>query len=161
MPKHTEGAQEAPVQAPSPGSAFFPVRIEENVPLAPFTTLRIGGPARFFGRVTSEPELLQAVHFARTRNLPIFVLGSGSNLLVADTGYPGLVLHIALGDSIAHTAKQDYMEVSAGCDWDAFARIVCEQGISGVECLAGIPGLVGGSPVQNIGAYGQEISFFL
>ncbi len=132
--------------------------IQEHISLAPFTTLRIGGPARYFCRVTSEPELLDAVRFARARSLPIFVLGGGSNLLVADTGFPGLVLHIAFGDNIASTADRTHMKVSAGHDWDAFVRIVCEQGLSGIECLAGIPGLVGGSPIQNIGAYGQEVA---
>jgi UDP-N-acetylmuramate dehydrogenase len=134
------------------------VQIQQNIPLAPLTTLRIGGPARFFARATSEEDLLAAAQFARDQNLPVFVLGSGSNLLVADSGFAGLVIQVALGDEIAWTADRTCLEVSAGLDWDKFVEIVCEQGIGGLECLAGIPGLVGASPVQNIGAYGQEVS---
>ena len=132
--------------------------IREDVPLAPFTTLRIGGPARYFAEVHSEDELLEAVRFARRRSLPIFTLGGGSNLLVADSGFRGLVLKPAMGDDIAWTADRSYAECTAGFDWDAFTRIVCEQGLSGIECLAGIPGSVGASPIQNIGAYGQEVA---
>ncbi len=134
------------------------MQIEQNIPLAPFTTLRIGGPARFFARAASEADLLEAVRFAREHSLPVFVLGGGSNLLVPDFGYPGLVLHIALRNDVTWTADRTYLEVSAGLDWDTLVDLVCEEGISGLECLAGIPGLVGGSPVQNIGAYGQEVS---
>ena len=134
------------------------MQIERNIPLAPFTTLHIGGPARFFARATNEDDLLLAAQFAREQNLPVFILGGGSNLLVADSGFPGLVIQVALGDSIAWTPDRRYLEVSAGLDWDTFVDTVCQQGISGLECLAGIPGLVGGSPVQNIGAYGQEVS---
>ncbi len=126
--------------------------------MAPFTTLRIGGPARYLARVTNEDELLTAVHFAREHSLRIFVLGGGSNLLVADRGFNGLVLQVAFGADVAWTEDRTCIEASAGLDWDALVNIVCEQGISGLECLAGIPGLVGGSPIQNIGAYGQEVS---
>ena len=126
--------------------------------MAPFTTLRIGGPARYLARVTNEDDLLTAVRFAHARSLPIFVLGGGSNLLVADHGFNGLVLQVALGADIAWTEDRTCIEASAGLDWDALVNIVCEQGISGLECLAGIPGLIGGSPIQNIGAYGQEVS---
>ena len=128
------------------------MHLQEYVPLAPYTTLRIGGPARYFARATTEAELLEAIQFSRQGNLPIFVLGGGSNLVVPDEGFPGVVIQIAL-DTTGNT-----FEVSAGEDWDHFVRTVCEQGVCGVECLAGIPGVVGGSPVQNIGAYGQEVA---
>ncbi len=136
------------------------MQIEENVVLAPFTTLKIGGPARYLIRISAESELLEAVAFAGARKLPIFTLGGGSNLVVADAGYPGVVLHIALPESIVRSEQPDgvFFDVSAGTDWNALVLRVCEQGISGMECLAGIPGLVGGSPIQNIGAYGQEVS---
>lgn len=141
----------------------------ENIPLAPHTTLGVGGPARWFAHVTSQHELLEAVAFARTRNLPIFILGGGSNLLVSDDGFSGLVIHAAFGDhSMVDPSQQFFhpdqnqttmsVSVDAGTIWDDFVRSICEQGISGVECLAGIPGLVGGSPIQNIGAYGQEVA---
>jgi len=136
------------------------VHLEQNVPLAPFTTLRIGGPARYLAHIASEADLLEAIHFAREQNLPIFTLGGGSNLVVPDEGYPGLILKIAFPESIELTRTDSDLEakVSAGTDWNALVLHLCEQGIAGMECLAGIPGLVGGSPIQNIGAYGQEVS---
>src|ERR1700719_4548272 len=106
--------------------------MQQNVLLAPLTTLRIGGPARFFAQIATEDDLLEAVHFARSRNLPLFVLGGGSNLLVADRGFDGLVLHIALTGEPAitqtHPGIIDYT-VPAGNDWDAFVLSVCQQGI--------------------------------
>lgn len=136
------------------------IEIQEHVPLAPYTTLRIGGPARYFCEVTTQGELLEAVAFARTQGLPIFTLGGGSNLLVSDKGFDGLVLHLAITAPIISIEDGAYLryEVAAGVDWDYFVHHVCEQGIAGVECLAGIPGLVGGTPVQNVGAYGQEVA---
>jgi UDP-N-acetylmuramate dehydrogenase len=134
--------------------------MQQNVPLAPLTTLRIGGPARFLAPIDTEAALLEAVAFARSRNLPLFVLGGGSNLLVADTGFDGVVLQIALTGppQIAPTDTAIDYTVPAGNDWDAFVLSLCQQGIAGIECLAGIPGLVGGTPVQNVGAYGQEVA---
>ncbi|HMF53181.1 MAG TPA: UDP-N-acetylmuramate dehydrogenase [Edaphobacter sp.] len=136
------------------------IEIQQNTPLAPFTTLRIGGPARFFCEVRTEAGLPEALAFARERSLPIFVLGGGSNLLVSDAGFDGLVLRIALDSPILPSFNDDLVvyTVAAGVEWNRFVLSVCEQGISGVECLAGIPGTVGGTPVQNVGAYGQEVS---
>jgi UDP-N-acetylmuramate dehydrogenase len=136
------------------------IHIQEQVPLAPFTTLRIGGPARFFCEVTTEAELIEAVAFGRQRNLKIFVLGGGSNLLVSDHGFDGLVLHMAITTPTQTGSEANHFDatVAAGTDWNAFVHEICEQGISGVECLAGIPGSVGGTPVQNVGAYGQEVA---
>ena len=136
------------------------IRIQEAVPLAPYTTFRIGGPARYFCEITTESALIEAVEFARHRSLPTFVLGGGSNLLVSDSGFNGLVLHIAIDASlhpVPNGSLFDYT-VAAGTDWNTFVLQICEQGISGVECLAGIPGSVGGTPVQNVGAYGQEVA---
>jgi UDP-N-acetylmuramate dehydrogenase len=143
-----------------PPTVHIPIQIREQVPLAPYTTFRIGGPARFFCDIHTETELLEAVHFARNRNLAIFVLGGGSNLLLSDSGFNGLVLHIAI-DAPAHADSTDNFvdyTIAAGTDWDSFVHQICEQGISGVECLAGIPGTIGGTPVQNVGAYGQEVA---
>ena len=136
------------------------MHLEQNVPLAPYTTLRIGGPARYLARITSEADLLEAIAFARAQNLPMYPLGGGSNLVVPDTGYPGVILKIELPEAIelTRTASQVEAKVSAGTDWNALVLHLCEQGIAGMECLAGIPGLVGGSPIQNIGAYGQEVA---
>jgi UDP-N-acetylmuramate dehydrogenase len=136
------------------------ISIQQNIPLAPFTTLQIGGPARYFAEVHTEPELFESVTFARERNIPIFVLGGGSNLLVSDSGFDGLVLHIAIHQPQSSTDRDGllYETVPAGIEWNDFVLSICEQGISGIECLAGIPGSVGGTPVQNVGAYGQEVS---
>jgi UDP-N-acetylmuramate dehydrogenase len=140
------------------------VTIQENISMAPLTTLKIGGPARYFARLTHEEELVDALRFAREENLSTFVLGGGSNLLVSDKGFPGMVLQVAIDGKIlsgsdgSDTRKILY-QVPAGADWDDFVEQTCRgQGHAGVECLAGIPGTVGGSPVQNIGAYGQEVS---
>lgn len=130
------------------------LQIQQDVPLAPLTTFRIGGPARFFARIETEEHLVEALGFAESRHLSVFILGGGSNLLVPDTGFPGLALQIAITRPNRHDGK--LLDVAAGADWDALVLETCQRGISGMECLAGIPGLVGASPIQNIGAYGQE-----
>ena len=137
-----------------------PVDIQENISLAPFTTLGVGGPARFFAHIRDEQALSEGIHFAREHGLPVFILGGGSNLLVADTGFPGVVLRIEINAPIEISIDSDSVRyrVSAGTDWNEFVLATCKQELSGVECLAGIPGSVGGTPVQNVGAYGQEVS---
>ena len=134
--------------------------IEENVLLGPLTTLGVGGAARYLARVRSEGDLVDAVEFARATGLPVFVLGGGSNLLVGDAGFDGVVLRMEMVGELEFEEKDEAVEVTAaaGLDWDAFVLTICERGLSGVECLAGIPGLVGGTPVQNVGAYGQEVA---
>lgn len=136
------------------------IRVQEQVSLAPYTTFRIGGPARYFCEVASEAELVEAVQFARQHDLKLFILGGGSNLLVGDDGFDGLVIRIAIDDPIEFAPAGRFINctATAGTDWNAFVLHQCEQGISGVECLAGIPGSVGGTPVQNVGAYGQEVA---
>ena len=131
----------------------------EEVPLAPYTTFQIGGPARWFAAAASEDDIAAGIAFAGDRQLPLFVLGGGSNLLVSDAGFPGLVLHIALR-GVASTQESDRPIVSAaaGEDWDGLVAYAVAAGYAGVECLSGIPGTVGGTPVQNVGAYGQEVS---
>ncbi len=135
--------------------------MRENVPLAPLTTLQLGGPARFFTTVRAETELVDAVRFARERSLPLFALGGGSNLVVADAGFPGFVVHIAIDGPTEATEIDVHtrqLRAPAGLCWETFVDQACEQNLTGVECLAGIPGLTGGTPVQNVGAYGQEVS---
>jgi len=137
--------------------------MHENVPLAPLTTLRVGGAARYFAEVTREDEVGEAAQFAKTRGLPLFVLGGGSNLVIADAGWPGLVLKVAIGGTVSPTlqnatSKAVLFSVGAGVDWDAFVAQAITQNCAGIECLSGIPGSVGGTPVQNVGAYGQEVS---
>lgn len=133
--------------------------IRENTPLAPFTTLQIGGAARFFAEARGEEQLPDALRFAEERRLPVFILGGGSNLLVADEGFPGLVVRVAI-KGVAWRDEGDVVIVTAGAgeDWDELVRQCVERDLAGVEALSGIPGWVGGTPVQNVGAYGQEVS---
>jgi len=132
------------------------MEIQQDVALAPLTTFGVGGKARWFVEVRTEAEVQDAVRWASERGLPLFVLGGGSNLLVRDEGFDGLVVKmditgiVDLGDGL--------LDVSAGEVWDGFVNRAVERGLAGVECLAGIPGSVGGTPVQNVGAYGQEVS---
>jgi UDP-N-acetylmuramate dehydrogenase len=135
------------------------MEIRENLPLAPFTTLGVGGPARFFVEALSAREVREALDFARARDVPLFVLGGGSNLLISDAGWPGLVLKIAIsGINHRHGRGTAYFDVGAGEVWDDFVAIAVQHNCSGIECLSGIPGSVGGTPVQNVGAYGQEVA---
>jgi UDP-N-acetylmuramate dehydrogenase len=131
----------------------------EEIPLAPYTTFQIGGPARWFAEAASEDDIAAGIAFAGQRRLPLFVLGGGSNLLVSDGGFPGLVLRIALrGIESAQGEGQAIVSAAAGEDWDGLVAYAVAAGYAGVECLSGIPGTVGGTPVQNVGAYGQEVS---
>lgn len=135
--------------------------LQENVPLAPLTTFRIGGPARFLVEARSPSEVEEAVAFATSRNLPLFVVGGGSNLVVADAGWPGLVLKVAIGGIERRPGLHDgkvLFDAGAGESWDVFVAHTVSAQCAGVECLTGIPGSVGGTPVQNVGAYGQDVS---
>jgi UDP-N-acetylmuramate dehydrogenase len=137
--------------------------IQENVPLAPLTTLQVGGIARYFTEVKREDGAREAAQFAQDRGLPLFVLGGGSNLLIADAGWPGLVLKIGIGGITTPAGSEGggntvLFSVGAGVNWDDFVAQTVVQNCAGVECLSGIPGSVGGTPVQNVGAYGQEVA---
>jgi UDP-N-acetylmuramate dehydrogenase len=133
--------------------------IREQVPLAPLATLGVGGPARYYARVGNDAEVRAAVEWARERDLALLVLGGGSNVVLSDEGHPGFVLHVA-GRGVAARADGDRVEVTAeaGEPWDALVSSAIAQGWAGLECLSGIPGLVGATPIQNVGAYGQEVS---
>jgi UDP-N-acetylmuramate dehydrogenase len=132
------------------------LRIREDVPLAPFTTLGIGGPARYFAVAATEEDVAFAVRWARERAVKLFVLGGGSNLLVRDGGFDGLVVRIGIPG--IESCGDGCLSVGAGVSWDGFVDHAIGLGMAGVECLAGIPGSVGGTPVQNVGAYGQEVA---
>lgn len=134
--------------------------IHENVGLAQYTTLGVGGAARWFVETGDEEEILAAVRFARVQGVGCFLMGGGSNLLVSDEGFDGVVVRLRgkapqwedTGDGTGR------ITASAGADWESVVRLAVEKNGAGVECLAGIPGSVGGTPVQNVGAYGQEVS---
>ena len=133
--------------------------IREHVPLASYTTLRIGGPARYLAEVASEDQMLEALELARRNSWPLFVLGGGSNILVSDSGFPGLVIHVALGGiRILEPDGESAIGVAAGENWDEFVKWCVERDLAGIECLSGIPGTAGGTPIQNVGAYGAQIS---
>jgi UDP-N-acetylmuramate dehydrogenase len=123
------------------------------------TTLQVGGLARYFIEAQTETDVKKALEFAVQRRLPLFVLGGGSNLVVADAGWPGLVLKIALR-GVEFEFEKDNMLFYAGAgeSWDDLVALTVGKDCAGIECLSGIPGTVGGTPVQNVGAYGQEVS---
>ena len=135
------------------------MQLQQNLPLAPLTTFKIGGPARFFVEARSTAEVAEAVRFAESENLRLFILGGGSNLLVSDAGWPGLVLKVGItGIDERQEGGEAILEAGAGEDWDGLVSRAVARNCAGVECLSGIPGNVGGTPVQNVGAYGQEVS---
>lgn len=135
------------------------LKAQEQIPLAPYTTLQVGGAARYFLEAVNEGQVEEAVIFASQQSLPLFVLGGGSNLLVSDAGFAGVVLHVAIR-GIQEDRKGDgvLLEVGAGESWNDVVFYAVERSYAGIECLAGIPGNVGGTPVQNVGAYGQEVA---
>jgi UDP-N-acetylmuramate dehydrogenase len=133
--------------------------ILENVPLAPYTTLGVGGPARFLIKAKTREQILDALEFARARSCQIFVLGGGSNIVVSDSGFSGLVLKIELvGIQPLDHENSGRFSVEAGVEWDSFVQHSVNRNLGGIECLSGIPGTVGGAPIQNIGAYGEDVS---
>jgi UDP-N-acetylmuramate dehydrogenase len=137
----------------------MPLAISHAVPLAPLTTLGVGGPARHFARVEDLDTLRAALTWAAERGLPVLPVGGGSNLVVADAGWPGLALQIAMrGMAFAPDGDATRLTAGAGEVWDALVAAAVERGLAGLECLSGIPGWVGGTPIQNVGAYGQEVA---
>lgn len=133
--------------------------VQNNIPLAPFTTFRLGGLAKYFISIKTIEDLKEALLFSQNHNLPYIILGGGSNTIIRDNGFDGVVFHMQIPgirclDSNDNTVTY---EVGAGVPWDLFVEYVVKQGLYGIECLSGIPGSVGASPIQNIGAYGQEV----
>jgi UDP-N-acetylmuramate dehydrogenase len=131
--------------------------------LRDLTTLRLGGPAGRLVTATTEAELVEAVSAADAAGEPVLVLGGGSNLVVADEGFPGVVVRIATR-GVTPDVEDDascggvLVRVAAGESWDELVAIAVERGWVGIEALSGIPGAVGATPIQNVGAYGQEVS---
>jgi len=135
------------------------LKIESRVALAPLTTLGVGGSAAYYARVEHETELDEALSWAKQRALEVRVLGGGSNIVVADSGFPGLVIDMALrGVRMHHRGTDVEVRAAAGEPWDEFVAAMVARSYQGIECLSGIPGRVGATPIQNVGAYGQEVS---
>jgi UDP-N-acetylmuramate dehydrogenase len=146
--------------------------VREQAALADYTTLRLGGPARRLVEAATEAEIVAAVRAADERGEPLLVLGGGSNLVVADEGFPGTVVQVATGGvhhriathgaggngAEANGGDPVELTVAAGEDWDAVVAGCVGEGLAGIECLSGIPGRAGATPIQNVGAYGQEVA---
>ena len=134
--------------------------IHTNIPLKSLTTIKLGGPAKYFAEVHTVQELHEFYQDAKAKNVPIFIIGGGSNLVGHDEGYNGLILRIKIpgfevvGDDLYSTM----IKVGAGENWDATVKRVVDMRLSGIEAMSAIPGTTGAAPVQNVGAYGQEIS---
>lgn len=131
----------------------------QDVPLAPHCTLGVGGPARFLVEAHDEATVIEAMTWAARRGVAVRILGGGSNLVVADAGVDALVVKMAQrGISVREVGGTVEVTAAAGEPWDALVALAVERGWAGIECLSGIPGLVGATPIQNVGAYGQEVS---
>ncbi|HKQ70565.1 MAG TPA: UDP-N-acetylmuramate dehydrogenase, partial [Polyangiaceae bacterium] len=140
----------------------FRESVGENVPLAPLTTLGVGGPARFFVDADDEDALRDALAWANQAGVEVALLGGGSNVLVGDAGFGGLVVRVRVRGVKEVPPERDAgarvaLEVGAGEELDALVASCTAGGHAGIECLSGIPGYVGATPIQNVGAYGQEI----
>ena len=132
--------------------------IHANVPLKNLTTMRLGGVAKFYADVHSADELAPIYQNAKTQNVPVFVLGSGSNVIAHDEGFAGLVLHIKIPgfEVVADDLYSTTIKIGAGELWDACVQKTVDMRLSGIEAMSAIPGTAGAAPVQNVGAYGQE-----
>jgi UDP-N-acetylmuramate dehydrogenase len=130
--------------------------IQRNVPLAPLTTLELGGPATHFVRAEDEATLVEALRWAEDEGISVAILGGGSNLIVPDEGYAGLVIHMGMDD--IEFRKDGVVYAAAGAPWEAVVDGAVSRNWAGLECLTGIPGSTGATPIQNVGAYGQEVA---
>ncbi len=135
------------------------MKLREHVPLSAYTTIGLGGAARYFATCTTVDEVRAALRWAQERALRVHVLGGGSNTVFADEGFAGLVLHVALRGITWRASADGWQVIAAGGEpWDALVAESVARGTGGLACLAGIPGTAGAAPVQNIGAYGQEVA---
>ena len=135
----------------------IPPFVKENEPMSKLTSFKVGGPARYFAKVSSMESLKSALSFAREKNLPHFILGNGTNLLVSDKGYEGVVISFDGEFSEIVDLGNGRFKVGAAAPLGRFARHTLKQGYAGIHKLAGIPGTLGGAVFMNAGAYGQEI----
>jgi UDP-N-acetylmuramate dehydrogenase len=135
------------------------MQVREQVPLSELTTLRVGGPARRLVTATTVEEVIDVVGGADAAGEPLLIIAGGSNLLIGDQGFDGTVLHVAVGGvAIGNTGNSVRVIAGAGEPWDGVVAACVADGLAGVECLSGIPGSTGATPIQNVGAYGQDVS---
>lgn len=134
--------------------------VHTNIPLKNYTTMRLGGDARFMADVHTPEEVARACRNARSQNLPIFVLGGGSNVVVRDEGFNGIVIHnkILGFEIVSDDGSHTVIKIGAGENWDSIVKRSVDMNLSGIEAMSAIPGTAGAAPVQNVGAYGQEIA---
>ncbi len=131
---------------------------DQNVSLSGYTSIGLGGKADYFAACESVGAIREALSFAAAKKCPVQVIGGGSNIIFADEGYRGLVLQVALkGVATRDDGSHELVTAAAGEEWDALVQFCIDRSLAGVECLSGIPGLVGATPIQNVGAYGQEV----
>jgi UDP-N-acetylmuramate dehydrogenase len=133
--------------------------VRDDVPLAPLTTLELGGRARHLVEAADDATILAALAWATARGVPVLVLGGGSNVVVADAGFDGLVIRVATrGRAYEFAGREVRVTAAAGEPWDELVADTVARDLAGLECLSGIPGLAGATPIQNVGAYGQEVA---
>jgi UDP-N-acetylmuramate dehydrogenase len=134
------------------------VREQHDVPLSGLTTLRLGGSARRLVVAESDDEVVDTVRAADAAGEPLLVLGGGSNVVVADSGFDGTVVQVATRGVEVDAEAEHTLQLEAGVDWDHAVALAVDEGYAGIEALSGIPGRVGAAPIQNVGAYGQEVA---
>ncbi|MFB6212345.1 MAG: UDP-N-acetylmuramate dehydrogenase [Candidatus Magasanikbacteria bacterium] len=135
------------------------MRVRKNIPLSKYTTLKTGGRARYMAWIEDEKELEKVIQIAKSKGLDFDVLGGGSNVLAPQKGFDGLIIKINIYEkSYDSQGKTTLLKVGAGQNWDSLVKETTSKGLWGIENLSGIPGTVGAAPIQNIGAYGQEVS---
>ena len=131
------------------------MKIRENVPISELTTMRLGGPARFVIEIESQDEVVEAFDFVNDKGLPFYILGGGANTIGHDEGFDGAII---INKMTGVTVSGNKVYAFGGEEWDNVVEKACEKNLTGIEALSKIPGTAGAAPVQNIGAYGQDIS---
>lgn len=135
------------------------MQVQHNIPLAPLTTIKLGGNAAEYIACTHDDEIIDALNYAREKNLRVHILGGGSNTVFADTGFDGLILHVkTVGITVHQDSNSVVLAAQAGENWDSVVQYAIANNLAGIECLSGIPGSCGATPFQNVGAYGQEVA---
>ena len=138
------------------------ITLKENIPLAPLTTIRLGGNATHYVSCTTDEDIIAALSYAKEQGMRVHVLGGGSNTIFADEGFNGLIIHIQTkGITSVDDGEKTIVTAQAGEAWDDVVLFAIEKNLTGLECLSGIPGSCGGTPYQNVGAYGQEVAHTL